>query len=115
MPHPLDNVVWSALTSRQAHVSSGGELARRMHEDIGPFAALRDQSDEAIAALALLTHADDDLSLLQPTPPAPPAGIALKLSAAGVQMVLNTLTVGLILQASISVKRTRAICWRLQR
>lgn len=94
MAHPLDNVVWSALTSRQAHVSSGGALARRMVEDIGPFAALCDHSETAIGALAALTHADDDLSLLQPTPPSPPTGIALKLEAAGVQMVLTDLAPG---------------------
>lgn len=92
--HPLDNLIWSALTSRQAHVSSGGAHARRMQEDIGPFAGLADRSAESVRALAALVHSDDDLSLLEPAPPAPPAGVRLKTSAAGVQMVLHTLTPG---------------------
>ncbi len=92
--HPLDNLIWSALTSRQAHVSQGGAQARRMHEDIGPFAGLADQSAASVQALAALVHADDDLSLLEPSPPEPPAGIQLKTSAAGVQMVLQALTSG---------------------
>ena len=38
-----------------------------------------------MAALGALAHADDDMSLLEREPPAPPAGVALKMSAAGVQ------------------------------
>lgn len=87
MGHPLDNPIWSALTSRQTHCGGDGELARRFREDISPFAAVRNGSAEAIAALAALAQGDDDMSLLEPNPPAPPAGIALKMSAAGVQMV----------------------------
>ena len=52
MAHPLDCPAWSALTSRQAALSIGGERARRFREDIGPFAAARDASPEAVAALA---------------------------------------------------------------
>lgn len=92
--HPLDKVVWNALSTRQARLSTGGALARRILEDIGPFASAADDSDEAIAALAALAHADDDMSLLEPTPPAPPTGITLKLNAAGVQMVARAFTAG---------------------
>jgi predicted GNAT family acetyltransferase len=84
--HPLDCPAWSALTSRQTALGAGGELARRFREDIGPFAAARDSSPEAIAALAALAHADDDMSLLEVAPPAPPRSVALKLNALGVQM-----------------------------
>jgi predicted GNAT family acetyltransferase len=92
--HPLDSPVWSALTSRQAGFGSDGASARRFREDIGPFAAAADHSPAAIAALAELAHADDDMSMLERDPPAPPPGIELKLSAAGVQMVLKTLAPG---------------------
>jgi ribosomal protein S18 acetylase RimI-like enzyme len=94
MAHPLDCPAWNALTSRQAALCVGGELARRFREDIGPFAAARDASPEAVAALAALTHADDDMSLLEVAPPAPPPGVTLKLNALGVQMTTKGFTAG---------------------
>ncbi|QGZ94631.1 GNAT family N-acetyltransferase [Terricaulis silvestris] len=94
MAHPLDCPAWSALTSRQAALCLGGEHARRFREDIGPFAGTRDTSPEAVAALAALAYADDDMSLLEVAPPAPPPGIQLKLSALGVQMTTKGFTAG---------------------
>jgi len=90
-PHPLDNPVWNALCGRQAQLAKGGALARRFDETIGPFAASRDDSAEAVAALAALAHENDDMSLLQRAPPAPPPGVTLKVSAPGVQMIAHAL------------------------
>jgi ribosomal protein S18 acetylase RimI-like enzyme len=92
--HPLDCPIWSALSSRQTAFGTDGALARRFSEDISPFAACADGSTEAVAALGALAHADDDMSLLEREPPSPPPGIALKMSAAGVQMVLTALAPG---------------------
>lgn len=92
--HPLDCPTWSALTSRQTAFGTDGVLARRFDEDISPFAAAADNSAAAVATLAALAHADDDMSLLERDPPAPPPGVALKLNAAGVQMVLRSLAPG---------------------
>jgi hypothetical protein len=92
--HPLDCPIWAALNSRQAGFGTDGALARRFREDIGPFAAAADESEAAVTALGALTHADDDMSLLERTPPAPPPGVTLKMSAAGVQMVLQSLSSG---------------------
>lgn len=88
--HPLDKLAWTALTTRQAHLSEGGALARRFQSDIGPFAACKDVSDAAVEALADLIPACGDISLLEPAPPAPPPGVALAMSAAGLQMVWKT-------------------------
>jgi predicted GNAT family acetyltransferase len=85
--HPLDKLAWTALTSRQAHLAEGGPLARRFRTDIGPFAACAEPSHEAVNALAELIPEDGDISLLEPAPPAPPPGVALSLSAPGLQMV----------------------------
>jgi GNAT superfamily N-acetyltransferase len=92
--HPLDCPIWSALTSRQAAFGTDGALARRFREDIGPFAAAIDASPGAIAALAALAHVDDDMSLLERAPPAPPDGVTLKMSAPGVQMLATTVPAG---------------------
>lgn len=92
--HPLDCPIWSALTSRQVSFGGDGALARRFREDISPFAAAADDGDAAVTALAALAHADDDMSLLERAPPAPPAGIELKMHKAGVQMVARAFSGG---------------------
>lgn len=89
--HPLDRVIWTALTTRQRKFSEGGVSARRMHPDIGPFAAAADHAAEAVATLAALVPENGDISLLEPNPPAPPPGIERAMSAAGVQMVARQL------------------------
>ena len=61
MSHILDRPVWSALTTRQAHLAEGGPLAFRFPRDIVPFAAARDASDEAVAALTALAGPGDDI------------------------------------------------------
>lgn len=85
--HPLDCPAWFALTGPQAGLGVGAALARRFDEEISPFAAAGDDSVEAIAALGALTHASDEMALLQRAPPAPPPGVTESLSAPGVQMV----------------------------
>ena len=85
--HPLDCPVWFALNGPQAGLGTKGALARRYDETISPFAAARDASGEATAALGALTHAAGEMALLQCAPPAPPPGVALSMSAPGVQMV----------------------------
>ena len=85
--HPLDRLAWTALTTRQAHLSEGGALARRFQTDIGPFAGCASASGDAAASLAALIPADGDISLLEPAPPAPPPGVTLAMSALGLQMV----------------------------
>lgn len=90
--HPLDCPAWSALSSEQASCATGSGDARRFREDIGPFAGAADNAPDSIAALAALAHDNDDMSLLEAKPPAPPAGVSLKMSAAGVQMITRGFT-----------------------
>ncbi len=87
MTHPLDKLIWTALTTRQAHLSEGDERARRFLTEIGPFAACVDGSCEAAAALAAIIPEDGDISLLEPAPPAAPPGVEISFAAPGVQMV----------------------------
>lgn len=84
--HPLDTLIWTALTSVQSSFAEGKGLARRMRAEIGPFAAAVDKSEPATAALAALVPTDGDISLLEPAPPSPPEGIACVMERAGVQM-----------------------------
>jgi len=52
--HPLDNVIWSALTSQHSSIAQGDELARRYPVEIARFAAMRDTSATSFASLTRL-------------------------------------------------------------
>lgn len=69
----LDRPVWNLLAGRQAHLALGDERARRIDPRYGPFAAARDQSPEALAALADLVGPGDEVWLTEDVEwPAPP-------------------------------------------
>lgn len=50
--HPLDNVVWSALTTTHAGLALGEGLARHYPRDIAPFSAIAEAGGRAYADLA---------------------------------------------------------------
>jgi predicted GNAT family acetyltransferase len=87
MSHLLDRPVWSALTSRQAGLAQGGQLAKRYPASIVPFVASRDESAECLQALAVLVGPDESLVMLQVPDIVLPSGIAQVSAAAGVQML----------------------------
>ncbi|GAA5175768.1 GNAT family N-acetyltransferase [Niveibacterium umoris] len=85
--HPPDQPVWASLTTHHAALSLGGPLARRFAPDVNVFAAARDNSPDALAALAELTSPGAPVYVIQTTPVAiPPGCVALK-EARGVQML----------------------------
>lgn len=57
---PLDRPVWNAFTTSQAHLAAVTGAAVRIDPDYGPFAAARNASDEAQAALAATLQGPDD-------------------------------------------------------
>ncbi len=74
MTELLDRPVWNALTTSQAHLATVTGAAVRIDPAYGPFAAARDASDEAQAALAAtLKGADDRIGVVEreawPVPP----------------------------------------------
>ena len=90
IPDPLLRPVWNCLNGRQSHLAVASGAAVRIDPGYGPFAAARDVSDEAQAALAgLLTGPDDTLWLIEAAPwPAPPGTRAVR-TATLLQMVAN--------------------------
>ncbi len=90
--HPLDNPIWTALGSRLAHFGEGGADARRFVADVSPFAAAIDASSAAVAALGALVPDEGDISLLQVSPPQPPLGVTVTMSALGLQMMARGMT-----------------------
>jgi ribosomal protein S18 acetylase RimI-like enzyme len=65
MSDPLDNVIWSALTTCQAAVAAGAEKARRYDPAFARFAALSEVSPASLADLARLSRPGEELVLFE--------------------------------------------------
>lgn len=87
MTHPLDRPVWMSLTTHHASLSEGNALARRFVCNVNLFASARDESPQAIAALADLVGPEEIVFLLQVPKINVPRGLDVIKVAEGVQMV----------------------------
>ncbi|WP_296820797.1 GNAT family N-acetyltransferase [Brevundimonas sp.] len=94
MTHPLDRPVWSALTSRQAHLAVGGKRARRFAPGYGIFAAVAADSPESWAALKAINPPDGGLMLMEVTDIDLPPDVPVAQHGLGVQMVADAITPG---------------------
>ncbi len=83
----LDRPVWHMLTGPQAALASGDGQAVRVDPRYGPFAAARDQSDAAQAALAALVQPGEQVWLVEAEEWPAPAGMYLVRTAPLLQMV----------------------------
>lgn len=84
--HPLDRPIWSALTSRHAHLSEGGLLAKRYQPSVSSFAVARDDDPTSLEALSDLASDGENLLFLQADAVVVPAGMVAVSTAAAVQM-----------------------------
>ena len=88
--HALDRPVWNMLTGPQAALALGSAAAMRIDPGYGPFAAARDQSEAAQAALAVLLRGPDDaLWVVEPEAWPAPSGTRVTSVAHLVQMVAD--------------------------
>ncbi|GFE75336.1 GNAT family N-acetyltransferase [Novosphingobium sp. TCA1] len=89
--NPLDNFIWSALSTEQASFSIGSDRARRFDPAIGPLAGLRDLSPESLAAFGQLvqTTGTAALGLTGVTEDVAVPGTQVLRGAEGVQMVFD--------------------------
>src|SRR5271155_6000205 len=62
-PHPLDAVIWRALTSIQKGLAEGDQRARRYPAAIAPFAATIDMEAASLRSLLALVGSDDRIAL----------------------------------------------------
>jgi ribosomal protein S18 acetylase RimI-like enzyme len=72
--HPLDNVVWTALTTVHAGVALGVGLARHYPRDMAPFSAVAEPSAAAYADLAGSLLPGVEARLFRPRKEAAPPG-----------------------------------------
>lgn len=85
----LDRPVWSSLTTDQESLSEGNDRARRYQPDVNLFASSKDDSDEALEALAGLLASGDRAYILQVPAIVIPPGLAVLEEALGVQMAFD--------------------------
>jgi len=66
--HPLDNVIWQALTTRQSEFAESFELARRFPRAVTSLTAFSEPSPRGYASLAELVGAGGTATLSLPVP-----------------------------------------------
>ena len=66
-PHPLDNVLWRALCTSQAHLALVTDRARRFRPEYAVFCGMPEVSPAGFGALAELMAAGDVTALSDPT------------------------------------------------
>jgi predicted GNAT family acetyltransferase len=71
----LDSPIWTALTTKQAHLGQGDALARRFHPEVAPFAALASDKPAAWDALGKLLQPHEHVALLTLEPVAAPGAL----------------------------------------
>jgi hypothetical protein len=84
----LDNPIWYALSTEQAHLAQGNTLAKRFPRDIAPFAGMIDPSPAAYQSLAEVL-AGEAAALAFDAKPVLPDGWETQLSLEVYQMVLE--------------------------
>lgn len=88
-PTPLDRPVWHSLTTAHAPLSVGDALARRYAPEVNRFASVRDDSEDAQAALTALVQLGEQVYVLQAPEIVIPAGLRATLQASCVQLVAH--------------------------
>jgi predicted GNAT family acetyltransferase len=85
--HPLDNIIWKALTTRQAQFAQSSGQARRFMPEVSPLAAFREPTPEGYESLAGLVGARGTIGLFLDAPYRPRAGWSLVAGAPMPEMV----------------------------
>ena len=87
MKHILDRPIWSALSTRHAHLAEGCGGALRYPPSVSLFAATADETPESLASLAALTAPGDSQYIVQADEIALPDGLSEVVRARAVQML----------------------------
>ncbi len=88
--HPLDNIIWKALTTRQAEFAESCNQARRFTPEVSPLAAFPEPNAEGYKSLAGLVHAQGTIGLFLDAPYQPHPGWTLVAGAPMPEMVFES-------------------------
>jgi hypothetical protein len=87
--HALDNVIWQALTTRDAQFAESFDDARRFVREVGPLGAFREHGPQGYASLAGLVGPEGTIGLFLDDPYEPRAGWSFVAGAPLLQMVAD--------------------------
>jgi len=87
--HPLDNVIWQALTTRQTEFAESSEKASRFVPEVSPLAGLREPTPEGYESLAELLSSEGTVALFLDIPYQDRRGWNLIAGAPVLQMVFD--------------------------
>lgn len=111
----LDRPVWSSLDGGHRHLALGGPLAKRYPREIGPFAALAEDSPAAWAALAALLAPGEAAMLVTPCAPPQAPGFTITPLDPVLQMVATRApgpaTAPLLLLGEADAPDMRELAW----
>ena len=85
--HPLDNIIWKALTTRQAEFAESFNQAHRFTPEVSPLAAFREPTPEGYELLAGLVGVGETTGLFLERPYQPQAGWSFVAGAPMPEMV----------------------------
>jgi len=85
--NPLDNVIWNALTTRQAEFAEGVDQARRFMPEVTALGAFREPTAEGYESLARLLREHGTVAVFLDNPYEPRAGWKWVAGAAALQMI----------------------------
>jgi GNAT superfamily N-acetyltransferase len=83
----LDNVIWSALNTSQAHLGAGHGGARKFHKEVSPLGGFSEPNHEAYDSLSNLVGAGERVGLFLETDPQPGADWTIIASIPLLQML----------------------------
>lgn len=86
--HPLDQVIWGALTSRHRDMAIGDALARRYPVEVGPFGATVDASPQSFRSMVPLLASEERVALFTIDQAEPPSELVVVKRDLVDQMVL---------------------------
>lgn len=101
-PARLDNPIWNALATRQAHFALGGGKARRYPADVAPFLATEGEGPVGVDDVAGLATPGETLYLIG-VDPSPPPGWEVERRSSLYQMVCGRRERGAATDGEVSV------------
>ncbi|HET6181770.1 MAG TPA: GNAT family N-acetyltransferase [Candidatus Sulfotelmatobacter sp.] len=87
--HPLENVIWHALTTRQTQFAEGGDGARRFVPEVGPLGAFCEPGPQGYASLADVVGTSGSVGLFLDEPYAERPGWSFVVGAPLLQMICD--------------------------
>ena len=94
--HPLDNVIWQALTTRQEHFAENFQSARRFPREVSPLCGFKEPNDDGYASLAGLVNPGASIGVFLDEEYKPRAGWDYVVGAPLLQMICENGSAALI-------------------